>query len=355
MRLRSIGRTLARRKIAHWVGIAILITGLLVMTPEHAGAGDLISRSVIIGSSQPSVVTTHTFGFTLSTAGTVGSLDFEYCTNSPFVGLACTAPNGLDTSTVGMTSQSGMTGFVIDPLTSGNRIVISRAPSATPIVTANYIFDNITNPSDVATTVFVRIATYASNDATGSRTDIGAVAFSTTRSVSTTGFVPPYLVFCVGVTVSADCSVTTGNYINLGILRSTQANTGTSQMNVFTNDGTGFVVTVAGSTMTSGTNIIPALATPTFSAPGNSQFGINLRDNTSPDTGFDPVGVGSGAPAPNYGIADNFMFQNGDIVSSSPFPTEANVMTVTYLVNVSAGQPPGVYVTTMTYIATVSF
>jgi hypothetical protein len=333
----------------------MFVIGIFIISPNQAGAGDLLSRRVLVGTSRPSAVTTHTVGFTLSTAGIIGSIDLEYCTNSPFIGLSCTAPAGLDVSAVSLSAQTGVTGFVVDPLTSINRIVLSRSPSATPAVAANYIFANVTNPSSTLLTTFVRISTYASNDATGPRTDVGSVAFSTSGSFTTQGYVPPYLIFCVGVTVVVDCSSTTGNYINLGILRSTQATTGTSQMSAYTNDGTGYVLTLLGQTMTSGTNIIPALSVPTLSAPGNSQFGINLRDNTSPDAGVDPVGSGTGAPTVNYNFVDSFMFDNGDIVASSPFSTEANLLTVTYLVNVSGAQPPGVYAATMTYIATVQF
>jgi hypothetical protein len=333
----------------------MVIVVMLVLAPNQAGAGDLLSRSVLVGTSRPTAVTTHAFGFTISTSGVIGSVDFEYCTNSPFVGLSCTAPVGFDASAAVLSAQTGVTGFAVDPLTTANRIVLSRAPTAQPIIAATYLFSNITNPSTSSQTTFVRISTYASNDATGPRTDLGSVAFSTSGSVSTQGFVPPYLIFCVGVTVTIDCSSTSGNYINLGILRANQANTGSSQMSTFTNDVSGYVLTMLGNTMTSGTNVIPALATPTLSAPGNSQFGINLRDNSSPDTGNDPFGPGTGVPAADYDIPDSFTFNNGDIVATSPFSTEADIMTVTYLVNVSAGQAPGVYVTTMTYIATVQF
>lgn len=346
---------IAKRRSVQLVSIGLVALVVFSLRPNQALAGDLLSRSVLVGTSQPSAVTTHTYGFQTVTAGLIGSIEFEYCSNSPFVGLSCTVPAGLDVSAAVLSTQIGITGFIVDPLTTANRIVLSRAPTVQPITTANYIFSAITNPSTLAQTTFVRISTYASNDATGPRTDLGSVAFSTSGSVTTQGFVPPYLIFCVGVTVAIDCSSTTGNYINLGILRPTQASTGTSQMSTYTNDYTGYVLTMLGNTMTSGTNVIPALSTPTLSAPGNSQFGINLRDNSSPDTGIDPVGPGTGAPATDYDIPDSFTFNNGDIVATSPFSTEANVMTVTYMVNVAGAQPPGVYVTTITYIATVQF
>lgn len=333
--------------------VSIVLVGAWL--PDQAAAGDLTNRRVVVGTSRPSAITTHTFDLVLATAGTLGSIEFEYCVNSPFVGQPCTAPAGLSASAAVLTSQLGATGFSIHASSTVNRLVLTRAPSATGAVTLQYVFGTVTNPSQTLQTVFVRLSTYASDDATGSRIDTGSVAFSTSGLFSTTGFVPPYLIFCVGVTVAADCSATSGNYINLGVLRSNQANTGTSQMSTFTNDVTGYVLTIAGTTMTSGTNVIPALPVPTFSAPGNSQFGINLRDNSSPEVGLDPIGVGTGVPAADYSGPNNFKFNNGDIVATSPLPTEPNILTVSYLVNVSSNQSPGVYVTTLTYIATVQF
>lgn len=340
------------------LGLAAALVSIVLVgswLPDQATAGDLTDRRVVVGTSRPSAVTTHTFDLVLATAGTLGSIEFEYCVNSPFVGQPCTAPTGLDASAAVLTSQSGATGFSIHAISTANRLVLTRVPGASAPIPLQYVFGTVINPSQTLQTVFVRLSTFASDDATGSRIDVGSVAFSTSGSFSTNGFVPPFLTFCVGVTVAANCSSTSGNYINLGVLRSSQANTGTSQMSTATNDVTGYVLTIAGTTMTSGTNIISPLAVPTLSAPGNSQFGINLRDNSSPEVGLDPIGVGTGGPTVDYANANIFKFAEGDIIASSPLPTESNILTVSYLVNVNSGQPPGVYVTTLTYIATVQF
>jgi hypothetical protein len=107
--------------------------------------------------------------------------------------------------------------------------------------------------------------------------------------------------------------------------------------------------------MTSGNNTITALSSPTPSLPGISQFGINLRDNSSPQVGEEPAGPGTAAPAPDYNIPNFFTFRPGDTIASSSLSTEFNRLTVSYVANVSADQPVGVYSTTITYLAVAQF
>jgi hypothetical protein len=141
----------------------------------------------------------------------------------------------------------------------------------------------------------------------------------------------------------------------MGILSSNSANKGQSQYAVATNDPTGYNVFATGTTMTSGNNLIPSLTLPTASLPGTGQFGINLRANLIPVVGQDPVGFGTGLPSANYNIPNRYLFNDGDNISSSSLPSDYNRMTVSYLVNVPKAQPPGIYSTTLTYVATVHF
>jgi hypothetical protein len=154
--------------------------------------------------------------------------------------------------------------------------------------------------------------------------------------------------------VTSNCSSSDGLGINVGILKSTQANSGTTQAGAATNDESGYTLSVLGNTMTAGNNTIPALNTPTASAPGTGQFGINLRANTNPAVGQNPSG-GSGAPTSPYNQPNLFTFVSGDAIATSPLPTDFTVYTISYLVNIPAGQAPGTYSTTMTYVAVASF
>lgn len=336
----------------------LAITALIVLPNlfQIAHAQELTARSLAVASASPSVVTTHTFTFTPSSVTAIGSIVFEYCQNSPVVGQPCDVPPGLDVSLANLSIQTGNTGFSVDNLnTTANKLVITRSPSVGISVVSSYVFSNITNPSNAPHSEFIRISTHASTDGSGSLTDNGSVAYAIHTPLNVAAYVPPFLNFCVGVTVSLDCSVTNGDSIDMGIISKTIATSATSQFSTATNDPTGYVVYAIGNTMTSGNNIIPALASPSPSQPGTSQFGINLRDNSSPNIGTDPSGVGTGIPTAGYNSPNAYTFNSGDSLAASTLSSEYTRMTVSYLVNAANSQPPGVYTATFTYLATVQF
>jgi hypothetical protein len=335
----------------------MMAVGLFIFyNPAPSLAFDFEPRSITLSNASPSAVVSHNFVLEPTDTSNIGSLVFEYCSNSPLIFVSCTPPTGLDLSGAILAFQSGNVGFSIDSADStSNKIVLNR-PSVPGIVTAsNYNFNNITNPSTPGQTVYVRLGSFASSDGSGPNIDKGAVAFAVQSIFNVGAFVPPFLELCVGISVAPDCSTITGDSIDLGILSSQHANAGQSQFATATNDPNGYVIFALGNTMTSGNNTIGALPSPTPSFPGTAQFGINLRANILPPIGQDPVGVGTGAPAANYNIPNRFMFNSGDTITSSPLTTNYNRMTVSYLVNVPSNQAPGVYATTITYVATVSF
>lgn len=345
------------RKIISKTGhifMACLLTAFPFMWTQKAYAAPLTSKSVTIGTSAPSASTNHTFRFTLASVSDVGSIEFEYCSNSPFVGTACTAPAGFSAASAALASQTGETGFVISPGSTANRIVLSRVPVATSAIPVRYSFNNVVNHDTPNSTVYVRVATFASADGTGPRTDEGAVAYSTASAIAVAGYVPPYITFCVGVTVALNCSSSSGVFLNFGELVTSQPRFLSSQFSVATNDPGGYATFVAGPTMTSGNNTIAALDPPGTSQAGISQFGINLKANSNPAVGAEPTGVGSGAIAAGYNTSNQFFFKN-QVIAASPVSTEFNAFTVSYLVNVSSAQRPGVYSTTLTYIAVAAF
>jgi hypothetical protein len=332
---------------------------LLVAAPAlyfslRSNAAPIRNASVTIGTSVPGANTSHAFRFDLQTANNMGSIEFEYCINGPFIGSPCTVPPGLDLLSANLSSQAAETGFSIHPNSTSTKIIITRAPTAVTPQPVMYIFDNVINPTTPAQSTFVRISTFASDDATGARTDSGVVMFSSSGQLSVGGFVPPFLTFCVGVAVAGDCSSTTGDKINLGELSTAVASTATSQFAGATNDVSGYVVTLLGTTMTSGINSITAIPAPDVSTPGTSQFGINLRANATPAVGQNPIGPGTSTADPLYDTPDQFVFQNGTLTNSS-ISTDFNTFTVSYIVNVPVGQPPGIYSTTATFLATAMF
>ena len=338
--------------------ITILFIAAIVLANSYGGkvnAADITNRSVRLSTSVASTNLPQTFTFTVAAGASVGSMSFQYCSNSPLRFDPCIPPAGLDASTASITTQSGETGFNIHANTTTNRIVITRLAAVTTGIQSIYEFSNIINQSASQQTSYVRIAAYPTNDGTGAASDNGSVAFATTRSLSVNLFVPPYLAFCVGQTVAADCSSSSGFDINLGLLRSDLANAATSQFAGATNDFLGYNVSLVGNTMTAGNNVIPAMVLAASSIPGAAQFGLNVRSNTNPSVGQDPQGIGTAIPLGGYANPDVFKFVSGDSIANSPISTDYNVFTVSYLVNVPVAQPPGVYTTTMSYIATAAF
>ncbi len=337
---------------------ALLIGAVLVFSllPRDVVAADFVNRYISVASGIAGATTTHNFGLTYPTTAVVGSMEFEYCTNSPFVGMACTAPAGLNLSASSLASQTGNVGFSIDIVNStSNRLVLTRIANPGLAAASSYSISGVVNPSTVGQTVYVRIATFTSTDGTGARNDSGAVAFATTGAFLVDAFVPPYLTFCVGVVVDINCQSTAGNLIDLGELSTAVAKVATTQFSGATNDPTGYAIYVTGSTMTSGNTVIPPLLANAGSNPGTSQFGINLRSNNLPTGGAEPVGLGTTAPSAPYSTQNSFRYVEGEAVAASNLSTDFRRLTVTYLVNISSSQPAGFYSSTFSYTAVAAF
>jgi hypothetical protein len=110
------------------------------------------------------------------------------------------------------------------------------------------------------------------------------------------------------------------------------------------------------------------MAASTTITRGISQFGLNLKLNT---VAVSTVAVGAevavasngtnyrGQAITGYNTVDNFKFVTGDAVANSANGgaggSDAQIFTVSYIVNVPGSQPAGTYTTTLTYICTPTF
>lgn len=351
---RMTGKLPSRRTGLFVSLIALLLVIQLswILAPK-ALALPLTERRLVLGDVNPGATTTHTFSFSFASAADVGSIRLEYCT-SPLPDLPCDAPPGLDASGAALISQSGEADFTILDATT-NTIILTRTPAAPVNNASTYVFDPVVNPTGAPDAFYVRITTHQSTDATDAFIDYGAVVNATTQAIRLSTEVPPILKFCVGLTIATDCSSADGNLIDLGDLSAIRASSGSSQLLAATNAEFGLAVAAYGTTLTSGNNEIRALDVPTPSAPGNAQFGINLRDNSDPDVGGEPDGVGLVVPTARYDTPNRYAFKAGDVVATSPDATDVRKLTASYVVNVPPSQPPGVYTATITYICTATF
>lgn len=344
-----------RQRLTAGLALLLLVAPTFAFVPVYAVAG-LVNRSLLIGDSKASAVTTYEFQFDLTLGGSLGSIRYEFCANNPLPFQPCTVPSGLDISSATLTSQTGETGFIIDPLSTANDLLLSRIPSAATPQTVTYDFSGVVNPDTGPATYYVRVLTYASLNGTGPTTEEAGLAFAITTDFSVTAYVPPYLLFCVGITISShNCATASGDSINFGTLSSASPKFATSQMAGSTNGVGGIAISVIGTTMTSGINTIDALTTRGPSIAGFNQFGINLRDNVAPNVGINPNGPGTILAVGNYNVPDEFVFNSGDQIANSPLSTEFNTLTASYIVNIDANQDPGVYTSTITYVATATF
>jgi hypothetical protein len=238
---------------------------------------------------------------------------------------------------------------------SGTDIILTRPVSPAGIGQLTFQLTGIVNPSN-AGSYFGRIQTYSSMNATGADNDYGGLAFTINNNVQISATVPPYLYFCIGISVTGvDCGTATGNYIDFGTFTPAAASVAQTQMVAGTNADSGYTIVVSGNTLTSGNNVINGLGIADISRPGTSQFGINLVANSDPQVGQAPTGLGSGQPTNGYKNTNVYKFVDGDVVASAPQPDEARRYTTSYVANVSKNQAPGIYATTLTYIATGAF
>lgn len=334
----------------------LMIAGLPVQKVYGAAPTQVSYRYDQLSTSTTSASAVNTVGFIVTdTTDPIGSIEIEFCSNSPIFDDSCTAPAGLDASNAQLTAQTGNTGFVVASNTTANAVVLTRSP-AIPTTTPNvYTLSSITNPSTLGT-YYARIYTYSTTDASGSELQYGGIALTTNQSITVRSEVPPYLKFCAGITITDyNCNSATAYTVNLGNLSTRSVRTGTSQFTTATNAQSGFTVQVSGTTLTSGNNVIAAPSSPTLSLVGTDQFGINLRANSVLGVGQDPVGPGVGKVSANYDVPNQFMYSDGDTIVSSSQPSNNQTFTISYIANINGTQPPGVYSTTITFVCVGNF
>jgi hypothetical protein len=337
----------------------LVMLAWMLLPVAGVSAAQLNNRKLTLGSSQGNTATTWTFQFDPGATTALNGITFEVCDAATG---SCVAPGSWTNSGSAFGSLtyngSSQSGWALDNASGFLRIKNNASTQVTssPIV-AN--FNNVSNQNTTNATFFVRILTYTGDDYTG-QLDSGVVAASTAQQISVNINNPESLVFCVGTSITGqNCATIAGSSITLPDASTTATRSGTSVMAASTNGVTGYSITVSGSSLTcgtcSGSPTIAALASQTASAVGTSQFGINLKANTTPSVGANVSGTGSATATANYGTADQFRYVSGDSVSSAAAATNANTFTTSYIVNVSGSQAAGPYSATFTYTATAFF
>ena len=336
-----------------------------------------------VGGSDPGGTVDNFFQFTIPSTTTIEAIEFQYCSGLTSTGACSTTlPTGLTTTGAAIASTSAnLSGFTAINNTTNGTVYISDSSGYTPSAANTALtvtLSGIVNPTTSNQTFYVTISTWTlTPPATGGSVEVdsGNVAASTANQIVLSGYMPESLVFCTGGAISEtggvpDCTTATSGNISFSMLFSSTSTAYTqSQMAASTNASHGYVITVLGSTLTSGTNSISAMTTLGTSAIGSSQFGMNLvGPNTTPTVGaaLTPTSDGVsyfGYAETNYNTINSYYFDPGVTSTvadstngtASGNATDAQIYTVSYIVNVTGRQPPGTYTTTLTYICTPTF
>ena len=187
------------------------------------------------------------------------------------------------------------------------------------------------------------------NDGTSNDTVSIAIRIVTAANteVSVTATVDPTLTFSLGAATVA-----------LGTLSTSAVTFGSHTASIATNGASGFTLTYNGATLTSGANTITAMGAANTSTIGSEEFGINLRDNATPDIGA-TVTTNAGtctAIAANFDTVDSFSYTASTTTSLATAAAPADcVYTVSYIANIATTTEAGSYATTVTYVGTGLF
>ncbi len=148
------------------------------------------------------------------------------------------------------------------------------------------------------------------------------------------------------------------NNSTLGDFSATAPSMTTTSFSVLNYTSYGYVVQIFGAPPTNAGTIIAGSPLGTTSAPGTDQFGINLIANTLPATiGANPNNgqFGFGQAATDYATANQYHYTSGDTIALAPKSSGETIYTISYLVNVAALKPGGVYTTNQTIVITGTY
>ncbi|MBP9761697.1 hypothetical protein KBD11_01360 [Candidatus Saccharibacteria bacterium] len=148
--------------------------------------------------------------------------------------------------------------------------------------------------------------------------------------------------------------------VDLGVVRTSTTGSDFASFSVKSYLASGYVVQIVGPTPTYDGYAIAGLAVPTASTQNTEQFGINLRLNTTPLIGAEPVQIPDssfsfGTYGPGYGTVDNYKYVSGDVIAQSTKSSGYTNYTIAYIMNVGGLTPAGEYRADQSIVATATF
>jgi hypothetical protein len=343
------------------LGVLLALLAILIGPPlQVANAAAITSASDTMSSSKAVTASSHKIKFTTPTGAgdstdtiiitfpSTGTTPFNFTSKTiSTVTFTHGATTGLEnTETLAATPSVTAWGAVFSG--TQNRILTLTAPTdgigaavvaASDKIILTYDNTNSINPSSNASPYTIAIS--------GTFNDSGniPVAILDDDQVAVSGTVSETISFSLGATSVA-----------LGTLSSTAATSSSHTVTLATNAASGMVLTFSGTTLTSGANTITAMSTAAPSSVGTEQFGINAKDNVTPNVGAECSGTTPiAAAATGYATIDNFKFVSGETILSSSAGINSTSCTISYIANIAGATEAGSYTTTLTYTATSTF
>lgn len=370
---------------AGYVGVAFAMLASLLV-PVIASAAQVTERSISLSSSSVSA-TGVVYKVNFTSVGAAGAFVVEFCSDTPLVGQACTAPAGFSASSAASTT-SGFT----DVTGATNKFTVAGTIAATTAIEVDVT--GITNPSTTGA-LYARIVTYdtkanallyESEDLGSGNVDDGGLAISITPTIGVSGTVLETLTFCVSeAAITDNCVTTTPPVVELGeqvgdVVALTPGVLSEDSMftQISTNASGGAVVRLKSNALNCGglmragapsaCDILPALNSGINPAANEAKFGVKTATATS-TTGQEATANGTLAPADgsfynNTTYALNYIAGNGTGVTSpfgDPFldtadaPVTSKNMELTFGASVSNNTPAGAYSADLSMIAVGKF
>ncbi len=361
------------RSVAAWTTLTTLVALVLAPTTSWAATASFTSRNTTLSTSEAGATANYDIKVTAATATTlIKSFRLQVCT-SPLQSVACSAPSGFAWgSTIATQTLAGgafTNSYAGSP--SGTDFLVTNATgnNVNTGQIVQFVINGNTNPSTVNQEFYIRITSCSDTTCNVSspytnNVDFGGMAVSTSQKISVTANVQEDLTFCVGTSITTDCSSISGSTVTLSPnpMTTSGASKGSAVMAASTNASGGYIITynATGFTDTTSDTITAAPSGgATLGAGGSEQFGFNLAANSGGNFGSfgaNPSGGTGSATAPydtNNQIAYNT--SGATQVASTTGPSSQTTYTMAFGANVAGTTKPGAYTATQTFIATGTF
>lgn len=208
-------RISVRRAGSVFAALALVLTTAL---PGIASAAQVTVRSVELSSSLAGATGVN-YNIKFTADGAAGAVVVDFCSNSPLLGYACTAPTGFNISTG--TTVSGSFTKDADETTASKLVVTGTITAAQEV---SIPVAGVANPTNSGP-LYARIVTYTNTTGSdaytsadpGTHIDDGGVALYITPTIAVSGAVLESMTFCVAG--NAITEVNCGGTLNAPQLR----------------------------------------------------------------------------------------------------------------------------------------